>query len=98
MGWPTLRGGLSVELGVIRTSAVGTAAGPGGSGSAPWLAFVAPWRWSQMLLGQSLSFELGLDVVYAPLDYQLRYKSVAQPLARASHFELRGALGVTGHL
>jgi hypothetical protein len=98
VGWPTLRGGLSVELGVIRTSAVGTAAGPGGSGSAPWLALVAPWRWSQLLLGKSLSFELGLDVVYAPLDYQLRYKSVAQPLARVSHFELRGALGVAGHL
>jgi hypothetical protein len=98
VGWPTLRGGLSVELGVIRASAVATAAGPGGSGSATWLAFVAPWRWSQLLLGKRLSFELGLDVVYAPLGYELRYKSFTQPLALTSHFELRGAIGLAGHL
>jgi hypothetical protein len=58
---------------------------------------IIPWRWSQALVGKNLSAELGLDLAYTPLSYRLRYKSDAQPLARPSHFELRGGLGVAGH-
>jgi len=96
VGVPSLRGGLVVEAGRIRAGSVGTVDGPGGSGSAPWLAFVSPWRWSQAIVGNRLTAQLGLDLAYTPLRYRLRYASDANPLARPSHFELRAALGVAG--
>jgi hypothetical protein len=94
---PNLRGGVVVEAGRIRASSVGTAAGPGGSASAPWLAFVTPWRWFQPILGKSLGAELGLELVYTPLSYRLRYRSDANPLAEPSHFEVRVGVGLAGH-
>jgi len=97
VGVPSLRGGLVVEAGRIRAGTVASVAGPGGSGSAPWLAFVTPWRWSHALVGNRLSAQLGLDLAYTPLSYRLRYASDANPLARPSHFELRAGVGVAGH-
>jgi hypothetical protein len=96
LGVPALRAGLALEAGRIRATGSTSSAGPGRSGNAPWLAFVLPLRLAVPLLSPSLTADLGLDAAYTPLAFVLRYAS-GQLLARPSHFELRGAIGLAGH-
>jgi len=96
LGFPALRAGLALEAGRIRATGSASNAGQGRTSKAPWLAFVIPLRLSLPLLAPSLSAEVGLDAAYTPLAFVLSYSS-GEALARPSHFELRGAIGLAGH-
>jgi hypothetical protein len=95
LGVPVLRVGMVLEAGRIRATGIPSARGPGATSLAPWFACVVPVRLSVPLLARALAASTGVDAVYTPLSYSLRYASGAQ-LARARHFELRGAVGLSG--
>jgi hypothetical protein len=95
-GLPALRIGLALEAGRIRATGTPSAQGPGGTSSAPWFSCAAPVRFSVPLLTPALAATVGVDAVYTPLGYSLRYASGAQ-LARPRHVELRAALGLSGN-
>ncbi len=96
LGVPALRVGVTFEAGRISATGASNGQGRGGSSSAPWLGFVAPLRLSVPLVAQVVTAELGLDALYTPLSYSLRFASGEQ-LAQPTHFELRATLGLSGH-
>lgn len=93
---PGMRAELALELGRIRATGAPGVDGRGSAGAAPWLALVLPLRVALPVLKGVLAAQIGLDAVYTPLAYTLRYAS-GEPLARPSHFELRGAAGLAGY-
>lgn len=96
LGVPALRAGAVIEAGQIRATGSPSSEGPGGSGSGPWLAFVVPVRLETPLVRRAVTVQMGLDALYTPLSYSLRYASGGQ-LSRPSHVEVRAALGLAGH-
>ena len=96
LGLPELRGGLSLEAGRLHAASATSPAGPGGFSNAPWLAFAAPLELDVPLFSPALTANLGLSGVYTPLRYVLRYATAGE-LARPGHFELRTAIGLSGH-
>jgi hypothetical protein len=96
LGVPALQGGLSLEAGRIRATASPSSLGAGHTASATWLSLVAPLRLAIPLGSPSLTADLGLDGLYTPRRYALRYSSGEQ-LGQVAHFELRGAVGLAGH-
>lgn len=93
---PAMRAGLALELGRIRATGTAGVDGRGSAGGAPWFALVLPLRVALPVLKGVLAAQVGLDAVYTPLAYTLRFAS-GEPLARPSHFELRGAVGLAGY-
>jgi len=96
LGSQLLRAGISVEAGRIRATGAASTQGGGGSSSTRWLALVVPLRLVLPVVSPSLTASVGVDGVYAPLSYPLRYSS-GQVLGQPAHFELRGAAGLSGH-
>ena len=96
LGLPELRGGLSLEAGRLHAASTTSPAGPGGFSNALWLAFAAPLELDVPLFSSALTANLGVSGVYAPLRYVLRYATAGE-LARLGHFELRTAIGLSGH-
>jgi hypothetical protein len=93
---PVLRAGLAFEAGRIRATGASGADGRGATSRAPWLALVAPLRFSVPLVSRALTAEVGLAAAYTPQAFTLRYASGAV-LAHPRHFELRGSFGLAGH-
>ncbi len=93
---PVLRAGVALEAGRLRASGSSRGEVRGQASSAPWLAFVAPLRLSVPLMTRALTLEAGVAAAYTPQAFTLRYAS-GEVLARPSHFEFRGSLGLAGH-
>jgi hypothetical protein len=97
LGTPVLDAGLGFEVSRLRATASDSEVGPGGSDSALWWAVAVPVRATVPVFGGRMWVRAGVDALYAPSEYTLRYRT-GEELAQTGHFELRGLLGIGARL